>query len=195
MQCVNDSQVWRVIAGDVETAESFVGLVVAYVDDLLLFMPSSSLRVALNDALRKLWKLSSEQVFDGTSPFMFLGLELQLRPSGDLLVHQASFVRQLLSSYGLDATAKPNQTVVIALPTAADEIPPDPSQLKVLQKYAGEFNWLATRTRPDLAYYTSLLASSMKTGGEWTHHKKLEQACFLHIFCKLSLKKLRKTQN
>merc|ERR1712240_971049 len=46
---------------------------------------------------------------------------------------------------------------------------PDAQLLKILQKYAGEFNWLATRTRPDLAYFTSLIASSMKAHGEWAH--------------------------
>ena len=57
--------------------------------------------------------------------------------------------------------------VSIALPTP-DDVPPDAVLLKTLQKYAGEFNWLATRTRPDLAYFTSLIASSMKAHGEWS---------------------------
>ena len=168
IQCINDTQVWRVIAGPTESAESFVGLVVAYVDDLLLLMPDAALRTSFNDALRSLWKLSSEQVLDGSSPFMFLGLEIQRLPNDDILVHQGSFVRQLCSSYGLDSTAKPLSTVSIALPTADDDVAPDPAALKVLQKYAGEFNWLATRTRPDLAYFTSLIASSMKQYGSWT---------------------------
>ena len=42
---------------------------------------------------------------------------------------------------------------------SGDEVPPTPEELKVLQKYAGEFNWLATRTRPDLAYFTSLITA------------------------------------
>ena len=104
---MNDSQVWKVIAGEVDKPESFVGLVVAYVDDLLLMFPSSSLRVAFNTALRALWTLSSEQVLDGSAPFVFLGLELQRLPNGDLLVHQGSFVRQLLTSYGLEVVLSP----------------------------------------------------------------------------------------
>ena len=82
-------------------------------------------------------------------------------------MHQASFVKSLLSSYGLDGTSKPLSAVTIALPTP-DDAPPDAVLLKSLQKYAGEFNWLATRTRPDLAYFTSLIASSMKAHGEWS---------------------------
>ena len=37
-----------------------------------------------------------------------------------------------------------------------------------MQAFAGAFNWLATRTRPDLAYYTSLLASSCTHHGQWS---------------------------
>ena len=167
VQCLNDTQVWRVVVGATECASSFVGLVVAYVDDLLLLMPDASLRTSFNDAPRALWKLSYEQALDGSAPFMFLGLEIQRLPNGDVLVHQGSFVRQLCSSYGLDSTAKPLAAVSIALPSS-DETPPDPATLKVLQKYVGEFNWLATRTRPDLAYFTSLIASSMKQYGDWS---------------------------
>ena len=94
MQCINDTQVWRVVVGATETASSFIGLVVAYVDDLLLLLPDAGLRTSFNDALRSLWKLSSEQVLDGSAPFMFLGLEIQRLPNGDVLVHQGSFVRQ-----------------------------------------------------------------------------------------------------
>merc|ERR1712240_621720 len=92
VQCINDSQVWRVIAGATESPDTFVGLVVAYVDDLLLLMPSSSLRMAFNDALRMLWTLSSEQVLDGTSQSMFLGIEIERLADGSLWVHQRSFV-------------------------------------------------------------------------------------------------------
>ena len=57
-QCVNDTQVWRVIRGADEDASTFMGLVVAYVDDLLLLFPCSGLRIAFNEALRRLWTLS-----------------------------------------------------------------------------------------------------------------------------------------
>lgn len=167
VQCVNDSQVWRVIEGDTDCETTFVGLVIAYVDDLLLLFQDTVLRAGFNAALQRIWKLSSEQVLDGSKPFMFLGLEFAWSASGDLVIHQTSFIRQLLAEYGLDGASKSIQTVAVALP-GADEVPPDPPLLKQLQKYAGEFNWLATRTRPDLAYYTSLLASTSKQYGAWS---------------------------
>ena len=49
----------------------------------------------------------------------------------------------------------------------SDDLAPNPKQLKELQRYGGEFNWLATRTRPDLAYYTSVIASTATQHGNW----------------------------
>ena len=53
------------------------------------------------------------------------------------------------------------------MPTDKD-LPPDAAKLKKLQQHAGELNWLATRTRPDIAYYTSVIASAAKSHGDWT---------------------------
>ena len=55
----------------------------------------------------------------------------------------------------------------MALPDESDT-PPNARELKVLQGFAGEFNWLATRTRADLAYYTSVISSAATKHGEWT---------------------------
>ena len=51
-------------------------------------------------------------------------------------------------------------------PTTED--PPSSAELQELQAYAGAFNWLATRTRPDLAYVTSVLASSATHFAAWS---------------------------
>ena len=45
---------------------------------------------------------------------------------------------------------------------------PSAAELKKLQTHSGEFNWLATRTRVDLSYYTSLLASALSKHKEWS---------------------------
>jgi hypothetical protein len=57
--------------------------------------------------------------------------------------------------------------IQMSSPETSDK-PPTALQLKTLQGYAGEFNWLATRTRSDLAYYTSVIASTACQYAEWT---------------------------
>ena len=46
--------------------------------------------------------------------------------------------------------------------------PPVAEQLKELQVFAGFFNWLATRTRPDVSYRTSFLASTSSKQAAWS---------------------------
>ena len=59
------------------------------------------------------------------------------------------------------------------------DTPPAAAELKALQGYAGEFNWLATRTRGDLAYFTSIIASAATKHGNWTFQlcKKVLRYC------------------
>ena len=60
-----------------------------------------------------------------------------------------------------------NLYVQMALP-AEDDGPPDATQLRILQKFCGEFNWLATRTRPDVSYYISVIAQGITKYAAWS---------------------------
>ena len=183
-QCYTDTQVWKVIrvgqpsppSAGVDSAplgtagsdkDEFLGLMVCYVDDLLLLMKNGAVKQGLLSQLRALWKLSTEVDLKVGSPVTFLGLELELDRTGSLHIHQRDFIRKLLVSYGLDNLSTGIAAVQMALPTEADQ-PPDAKLLKELQKHAGEFNWLATRTRPDLSYFTSVIASAAQKHGDWT---------------------------
>ena len=46
--------------------------------------------------------------------------------------------------------------------------PPDATQLRILQKFCGEFNWLATRTRPDVSYFISVIAQGITKYAAWS---------------------------
>ena len=45
--------------------------------------------------------------------------------------------------------------------------PPTAEQLKSLQGFAGELNWLSTRTRPDISYFVSVLSSMLTKQSSW----------------------------
>ena len=53
-------------------------------------------------------------------------------------------------------------------PPQDDDGPPDAKQLKILQNICGEFNWLATRTRPDISYYISVIAQAITKHAAWS---------------------------
>ena len=61
----------------------------------------------------------------------------------------------------------PIKCITMDKPPEKEDVP-IPELLAELQSHAGAFNWLATRTMPDLAYYTSLLASSASKQGAWS---------------------------
>ena len=83
---------------------------------------------------------------------------MDMKKNGDIRLHQQAFVDSLLEKYGMSRN-KGNAAVQIEK-HPAEEIP-SAAVLKKLQTHSGEFNWLATRTRLDLSYYTSLLASAL----------------------------------
>ena len=45
---------------------------------------------------------------------------------------------------------------------------PTAENLRKLQGHAGEFNWLATRSRTDLSYFVSLLSSALSKFSTWS---------------------------
>ena len=139
-----------------------------YVDDFMILSPADEIQAGLIKELQKKWNMSTNVFLSPATPITFLGMEIERESkTGDLLIHQQSFVRQLLTKHGIDRNSKPMTAIVVTTPEATDK-PPTPLQLKQLQAYAGEFNWLATRTRSDLAYYTSVIASTACKYAEWT---------------------------
>ena len=97
-----------------------------------------------------------------------------MRRNGDIFLTQERFTRELLKTHGMD-TCRPNKSVTMDKPSDAEDIP-TPEELTQLQSHSGAFNWLATRTRPDVSYWTSLLASASSRQCKWSQelaHKVL----------------------
>jgi len=139
---------------------------VVYVDDFLLVSDQGPIRNGLLEALRTVWTLAKEETLTVDHPITFLGIQLQLRKNGDVFLNQREFVESIISKHG-----KAGDKGIAAV--QIDKFPPDldipsPQELKSLQGFSGEFNWLATRTRPDISYYTSVLASACSRYCAWS---------------------------
>ena len=64
------------------------------------------------------------------TPVTFSGMEIELeRSTGDLLIHQQAFTRQILTKHGLDKTSKPITAIQMAHPDESDR-PPTAAELK-----------------------------------------------------------------
>jgi hypothetical protein len=100
-------------------------------------------------------------------PITFLGIEIQKKANGDVVCNQSKFVESLLLKYNIKPESKGNSSVQIDRTPEEPDIP-DARILKKLQGFSGEFNWLATRTRVDLSYYVSILASACTKFATWS---------------------------
>ena len=186
-QCAADSQVWRIVqkqssheparatkqscheqarAEQSKEPDTTLGLLICYVDDLLFLSPQGKMRDGLKEKLKSIWEITEVDLLPGV-PFTFLGIEIVRRKNGDLYIHQSTFTKNLLIAYGFDVMVRTSMNVTMGLPTD-DDGPPDTAQLRVLQKFCGEFNWLATRTRPDVSYYISVIAQGITKYASWS---------------------------
>ena len=165
-QCAADSQVWMIIPDS--TNAELLGLLVVYVDDMLIGWKSRVVCDAILSAFREIWELSTERQLSADCPLLFLGLEIEkCKKTKDLIIHQRTFTKALLARHGIDGLFKPLSSISIP-PPDTDDGPPNSQELKALQQHSGEFNWLATRTRMDISYVVSLIASASSRYKRWT---------------------------
>merc|ERR1711884_826633 len=125
-------------------------------------------------AITSLWTFGTARTLSPTTSLTFLGIGWSMRANGDIVLSQERFVQELLAKHNMTKCNPINAITLDKPPGTADE--PTPEVLTELQAFAGSFNWLATRTRPDLTYYVSLLASSVSKQSAWSRelpHKVL----------------------
>ena len=165
-----DSQVWTICSTD----QQLLGVVCVYVDDFLIMAPKGELRTAMVSAITSLWTFGTARTLSTTTSLTFLGIDWSMTADGSIVLSQERFVQELLGNYKM-TKCNPLKNITLDKPPGAVDVPSS-EELTELQGYAGSFNWLATRTRPDLAYYVSLLASSATKQAAWSRdlaHKVL----------------------
>jgi len=156
--------VW-ILKEDHPDRNALLGLLIVYVDDFLLQVSAGAMRDAFLASLSSVWTLAKEEDLTVAHPITFLGIDIVLRPNGDVFLHQERFVDSILNKHNM-TKCKGNTCVQVDKPPEEPDTPTTP-ELRVLQGFSGEFNWLATRTRPDLSYYVSLLASACTKFHGW----------------------------
>ena len=171
-----DSQVWMInrvppcgragARSDSTGEQQPLGVLCVYVDDFLVMAPAGPVRDAMVQALTSLWEFGPERTLTTETSLTFLGIDWYRRANGDIFLTQERFTKELLNKYNM-MNCRPVKNITIDKPPEVEDVP-SPEQLTELQSYAGAFNWLATRTRPDVAYFTSLLASSSSKHGDWS---------------------------
>jgi hypothetical protein len=88
----------------------------------------------------------------------FVGIQIERLPNGGVFIHQTDYSRQILDRFGITAgnAAKLPYDKKLVLKKREDQCPQ--ADLKRFQEMVGCLMWLATISRPDLAWVTSKLA-------------------------------------
>ena len=165
-QMVTEPNMWRLMLktsgpGRDSLAEEFVGLLLVYVDDLLI-LGSSEVVEAVVAAIQSKWETSTPEMIGMSKEVRFLGAELWRREDGVWMITQANYIKDLLKR-NLGDDPQKWQTRKIPL-LKEPEIFDDPEQktpanVKEAQRVVGELVWITARTRPDLAFVISKMAS------------------------------------
>ena len=124
---------------------------VVYVDDLLVVGEDPVIKATLKK-VQDTWTCSTPEWAD-EKPMKFCGFEIRKTAEG-LEVGQQSYTAELLQRHGITRT-RPTPASNTPVPEEPEEYSKE--ELKVAQGLTGELLWLAIRTRPDIAFVTSLM--------------------------------------
>ena len=165
-QMITEPNMWRLMLktsgpGRDSLAEEFVGLLLVYVDDLLIWRSLEVVQAVITGVQAK-WEPSKPEMVGMLKEVRFLGAELWRREDGAWIMTQANCIKDLLKR-NLGDDPQKWQTRKIPL-LKEPEIFDDPEQktplnVKEAQRVVGELVWITARTRPDLAFVISKLAS------------------------------------
>ena len=142
VQCETDSCIWKII----DDKRKIKGTLGVYVDDLLFMACPEELEAAIT-AVRGVWECSATTYAEDVGGMGFCGIQI-VQKGSELWIHQEKYVEELKTRY-------PSLQPSAYLPDFKDlpekeEVTPE--GVRRAQKVIGELQWLAGRTRPDIAY-------------------------------------------
>ena len=162
-QMISEPNVWRLLykeEGDRGGEGTLVGMILVYVDDLLVLAQPDLVDPVLEE-VKSIWDLSSPEEINGENGTRFLGSELWKFNTGEFMATQKAYTVDLLRR-----NLGPNQSdwkirkvPLMREPDAAPDGPVDRTLLREAQRVMGELVWLSTKRRPDLMLAVSKLSA------------------------------------
>ena len=174
-----ESHLWKLVElskHEGEKEENIRAYLGVYVDDLVVAAKDDML-VNFMEQLKKVFVMSPYEVVTDKQPVTFCGYEIT-KKGGGFVLNQAKYTDDLLrrrDGQGYELQPLPK------IEEGDDEPEKDIAVIREVQAIVGELQWLASRTRPDLAYATSLVARMV--------HRR---PCYALRLCNYVLKYLHK---
>ena len=158
---VGDPNIWKMVQLKEGWEEVTKGLILVYVDDLLIMGPEPLIQECIKKISEE-WEISKPEWLGKDRGVKFLGMDIWLTEEGTFL-HQGSYLKELLKRNGEEHG--PLSGVPITgdqvLRLEEDDPQKDADQVKLAQRAVGELMWLLTRTRPDLMFCLSKMSQAI----------------------------------
>ena len=158
---LGDQNLWGIYVrkGDTEVCE---GQAAFYVDDILMGGPRHVCDSVL-DQIRRIWATSTPEFVEEGRPMKFLGMEIEKTSTGEFLLHQRCYTQELLNRHQVVIKGS-----ALRLPEEGEnEECPRMEDVRAAQAVTGELQWLANKTRPDIAVYVSKMSSLTAKNPKW----------------------------
>ena len=168
-QSTIDPSIWSIIPGAPPkhgssivaqaAGTSVLGWIIVYVDDFAI-VASDAVSELVKQAIEKKWKISVKDIvpFGSGRSVEYLSVEVSAAKDGWTLSQQ-TYCDDLLSKWSMQ-DCRPIASLEDVPEHIEDEEEPPLQEVRLAQRMAGGLNWLATRTRPDIAFTVSQLASA-----------------------------------
>ena len=136
-------------------------IVIVYVDDFMICGPRDVVQ-ELSAVIQEVWETSELSILGPRNSIRFLGMELKREEETSDVIHvyQVGYIAELLRTHGIRPTQQdkvPITKELAILPDAPEA--GDVDRVREAQQITGEVLWVSQRTRPDLAFSTSIMAS------------------------------------
>ena len=155
---VTDPNVWKILASGDGLSDEEWGLVLVYVDDLMVLGLERTVRRCLERVSQE-WELSAPEWFNHQKAIRFLGIGI-LKVPENIFLSQEDYIRDLLQKNGEEGARGSGVPITKDLMSRLEEEggEKDAEGIRMAQKATGELMWVCTRTRPDLMFVMSCMS-------------------------------------
>ena len=156
----SEPNLWKVMKKEEIEQDVQTGLMLVYVDDLLVLSEERIVRSVI-ETISSQWEVSEPEWLNAIKPTKFLGVEIWELPEG-IFVNQEKYLMDVLRRNGQE------EGLLSGIPITKDQVQrlEEEDEEKTLQdvrqaqRATGEFMWMVTRSRPDLMFALSKMSQS-----------------------------------
>ena len=155
---VTDPNVWKIVASGDGLNDEEWGLMLVYVDDLMILGPRKTVQRCL-DRIALVWEISAPEWLNSWKAVRFLGTGIVKVQQG-IFLSQEDYIKDMLQKNGEDESRGSGVPITKDQLARLEEdcAEKDAESVRLAQKATGELMWVCTRTRPDLMFTMSCMS-------------------------------------